>query len=80
MLCGSAVKSKLKMHNENGLFNEFIRHLFPRMVRRQNLKITYTFCLGGLAFTAFMVLIATGLLCCFIISPLPEKHSVRSSF
>jgi len=40
------------MKNESGLFNEFIGHLFPRVVRRQNLKITYTFCLGGLAFTA----------------------------
>ncbi|MFO7556898.1 MAG: cytochrome b N-terminal domain-containing protein [Desulfobacterales bacterium] len=57
------------MQNENGLFNEFIRHLFPRMVRRQNLKITYTFCLGGLAFTAFMVLIATGLLLLFYYQP-----------
>jgi menaquinol-cytochrome c reductase cytochrome b subunit len=57
------------MENENGLFNEFIRHLFPRMVRRQNLKITYTFCLGGLAFTAFMVLIATGLLLLFYYQP-----------
>lgn len=57
------------MQNENSLFNEFIRHLFPRMVRRQNLKITYTFCLGGLAFTAFMVLIATGLLLLFYYQP-----------
>ena len=57
------------MNTENGLFNEFVRHLFPRMVRRQNLKITYTFCLGGLAFTAFMVLIATGLLLLFYYQP-----------
>ena len=57
------------MDAKNGLFNEFIRHLFPRMVRRQNLKITYTFCLGGLAFTAFIVLIATGLLLLFYYQP-----------
>lgn len=57
------------MQNENGLFNEFIRHLFPRMVRRQNLKITYTFCLGGLAFTAFVLLIITGLLLLFYYQP-----------
>jgi menaquinol-cytochrome c reductase cytochrome b subunit len=57
------------MQNENDLFNEFIRHLFPRMVRRQNLKITYTFCLGGLAFTAFIVLMATGLLLLFYYQP-----------
>ncbi|MEJ2657264.1 MAG: cytochrome b N-terminal domain-containing protein [Desulfobacterales bacterium] len=57
------------MQNENSLFNEFIRHLFPRVVRRQNLKITYTFCLGGLAFTAFMLLIVTGLLLAFYYQP-----------
>ena len=60
------------MQNENSLFNEFIRHLFPRMVRRQNLKITYTFCLGGLAFTAFIVLMATGLLLLFYYQPSSE--------
>jgi menaquinol-cytochrome c reductase cytochrome b subunit len=62
------------MKNENGgLFNEFLRHLFPRMVRRQNLKITYTFCLGGLAFTAFIVLMVTGLLLVFYYQPSAES-------
>lgn len=60
------------MNSQNGLFNEFIRHLFPRMVRRRNLKITYTFCLGGLAFTAFMILIATGMLLLFYYRPSSE--------
>lgn len=60
------------MQKDKGLFNEFISHLFPRMVRRQNLKITYTFCLGGLAFTAFMALIITGLLLLFYYQPSPE--------
>jgi quinol-cytochrome oxidoreductase complex cytochrome b subunit len=60
------------MDSKNGLFNEFIGHLFPRMVRRQNLKITYTFCLGGLAFTAFMMLMASGLLLLFYYQPSVE--------
>lgn len=52
----------MRMKAENGLFNEFIRHLFPRVVRQSNLKITYTFCLGGLAFTSFMILVVSGLM------------------
>ena len=65
------------MKNENGLFNEFIRHLFPRVVLRRNLKITYTFCLGGLAFTAFMVLAASGLLLMVYYQPSTE-HAFES--
>jgi menaquinol-cytochrome c reductase cytochrome b subunit len=65
------------MQNETGLFNAFIGHLFPRMVRRENLRITYTFCLGGLAFTTFMVLIASGLLLLFYYQPSSE-HAFES--
>ena len=42
---------------DDDFLKEFIRHLFPRVVLRRNLKLSYTFCLGGLAFTAFLVLI-----------------------
>jgi len=66
-----------KMKNENSLFNEFISHLFPRMIRRQNLKITYTFCLGGLAFTALMLLIASGVLLMVYYQPSSE-HAFES--
>ena len=38
----------------DGVIKEFVRHLFPRRVLGENLKITYTFCLGGLAFTCFL--------------------------
>lgn len=44
------------------MINDFLKHLFPRVVLKENLRITYTFCLGGLAFTAFLLLIASGLL------------------
>ena len=60
------------------MFKEFLKHLFPRLVLKSNLKITYTFCLGGLAFTAFMLLAASGLLLLFYYQPSPEKafHSI----
>jgi quinol-cytochrome oxidoreductase complex cytochrome b subunit len=49
----------------------FVRHLFPRVVLERNLRITYTFCLGGLAFTSFLVLAVTGLLLMFYYRPSP---------
>lgn len=55
------------------MFKEFLKHLFPRVVLKDNLRITYTFCLGGLAFTAFMLLAASGLLLLFYYQPSPEK-------
>jgi menaquinol-cytochrome c reductase cytochrome b subunit len=60
------------------LFKEFLQHLFPRLVLKSSLKITYTFCLGGLAFTTFMLLAASGLLLLFYYQPSPEKafHSI----
>lgn len=55
------------------MFKEFIKHLFPQLVLRENLRITYTFCLGGLALTSFMLLVASGLLILFYYQPSPEK-------
>ena len=40
------------------MFKEFIKHLFPKVTIKKNLKISYTLCLGGLSFTAFLILIA----------------------
>ncbi len=54
------------------MFEEFIQHLFPRMVREKDLAITYTFCLGGMAFTAILFLAASGLLLLFYYQPTPE--------
>ena len=53
------------------MINEFLRHLFPRVVLKKNLTISYTFCLGGLAFTSFLLLIASGLLLLFYYQPTP---------
>lgn len=54
------------------MFREFAKHLFPRVVLEKNLKITYTFCLGGLAFTSFLLLALTGLLLLFYYQPTPQ--------
>lgn len=53
------------------MVKDFLRHLFPRVVLRQNLRLSYTFCLGGLAFTAFLVLVLSGLLLLFYYAPTP---------
>jgi quinol-cytochrome oxidoreductase complex cytochrome b subunit len=54
------------------MFKELVKHLFPRMVESNSLRITYTFCLGGLAFTCLLVLAGTGLLLLFYYSPAPS--------
>ncbi len=53
---------------------DFIRHLFPRVVLKDNLQIRYTFCLGGLAFTMFLVLLVSGALLAFYYIP----HSAQA--
>ncbi len=55
--------------NNDGPIKEFIRHLFPRVVLERNLRLRYTFCLGGLAFTALLVLLVTGGLLIFYYQP-----------
>jgi quinol-cytochrome oxidoreductase complex cytochrome b subunit len=55
------------------MFREFIRHLFPQAVLSSNLKIGYTFCLGGLAFTAFLLLSVSGILLACYYQPSPER-------
>jgi quinol-cytochrome oxidoreductase complex cytochrome b subunit len=55
------------------LFKDFFKHLFPRVVLEKNLRITYTFCLGGMAFTSFMVLAVTGGLLLFYYRPSPGE-------
>ena len=65
------------MKKKTGLFSEFLQHLFPRIIRQRNLKITYTFCLGGLAFTVFIILIVSGLLLIIYYQPSSE-HAFKS--
>lgn len=55
------------------MFRDFIRHLFPRVILRKNLALTYTFCLGGLAFTSLLTLLLSGMLLAFHYEPAPER-------
>ena len=55
------------------MFKEFLKHLFPRVVLEKNLRLTYTFCLGGLAFTALLIMAGSGLLLLFYYQPTPER-------
>ena len=55
------------------MIRDFVRHLFPRVVLEKNLRLRYTFCLGGLAFTAFLLLVASGLLLLVYYQPTPER-------
>jgi quinol-cytochrome oxidoreductase complex cytochrome b subunit len=57
-----------------------LKHLFPRRVLEGNLKIGYTFALGGLALTAFLLLGGTGLLLLFYYSPTPERAYASIQF
>jgi quinol-cytochrome oxidoreductase complex cytochrome b subunit len=62
------------------MLKELVKHLFPRMVRERDLRTTYTFCLGGLAFTSLLVLTATGLLLLFYYSPAPQTAHASIQF
>ena len=50
------------------LSNVFL-HLHPVRIRRESLRITYTFCLGGLSFFLFLVLTVTGVYLMFFYIP-----------
>jgi menaquinol-cytochrome c reductase cytochrome b subunit len=62
------------------MLKELVKHLFPRLVREGDLRLTYTFCLGGLAFTSLLVLAATGLLLLFYYSPAPQSAHASIQF
>ena len=53
------------------MITDFAKHLFPRVVLKKNLTISYTLCLGGLAFTCLLLLAASGALLLFYYQPTP---------
>ena len=55
------------------MITDFLKHLFPRVVLEKNLRLSYTFCLGGLAFTAFLLMAASGMLLLVYYQPTPER-------
>lgn len=60
-----------KLRAKTILGNLFL-HLHPMMVDRKRLKISYTFCLGGVSFLLFLILTATGVLLMFYYRPTLE--------
>lgn len=61
------------MSEKDDFVKEFIKHLFPRVVLQRNLRLSYTFCLGGLAFSALLILILTGILLLFHYQPATDR-------
>lgn len=53
------------------MIKEFLKHLFPRAVLERNLTLSYTLCLGGLAFTCLILLVASGGLLLLYYQPTP---------
>jgi len=49
--------------------NNVLYHLHPVKVKRHGLKLTYTFCLGGLSFFLFILLTITGIFLMFYYRP-----------
>jgi quinol-cytochrome oxidoreductase complex cytochrome b subunit len=59
------------------MVKDFIKHLFPRVVLKKNLRLSYTFCLGGMALTVLLALLGSGFLLLFHYQPSPE-HAFES--
>lgn len=57
-----------------------LKHLFPRRVLESNLRIRYTFGLGGLALTTLLLLTGSGLLLLFYYSPSPDRAYASIQF
>ena len=49
--------------------NNVLYHLHPVKVKRHGLKLTYTYCLGGLSFFLFIMLTITGIFLMFFYRP-----------
>jgi quinol-cytochrome oxidoreductase complex cytochrome b subunit len=54
------------------VFSSFFLHLHPAKVSAASIRLRRTYCLGGLAFLAFVVLTVTGLLLMFYYRPTPQ--------
>ena len=52
--------------------NNVLWHLHPTKVKRHGLKLTYTFCLGGLSFFLFILLTLTGIFLMFFYRPMAD--------
>jgi quinol-cytochrome oxidoreductase complex cytochrome b subunit len=55
------------------IVSSFFLHLHPARLSAASIRLRRTFCLGGLAFLAFLILTVTGLLLMFYYRPTPER-------
>jgi len=58
--------------------NNVLYHLHPVKMKRHGLKLTYTFCLGGLSFFLFILLTITGIYLMFFYRPAAEVGSAAA--
>src|SRR5438876_9022312 len=58
--------------------NNVLYHLHPVKVKRHGLKLTYTFCLGGLSFFLFTILTITGIYLMFFYRPSVDLTSAQA--
>ena len=68
------------MVQEIPVFSDFLKYLFPRVVLERNLRFSYTFCLGGLTFSSFLIMLVSGMLLLVYYQPTPERAFSSSSF
>ena len=57
------------------MMNNVLYHLHPVKIKRHGLKLTYTFCLGGLSFFLFVLLTITGIYLMFFYRPAADIGS-----
>jgi quinol-cytochrome oxidoreductase complex cytochrome b subunit len=60
------------------MMNNVLYHLHPVKIKRHGLKLTYTFCLGGLSFFLFVLLTVTGIFLMFFYRPAAELASASA--
>ena len=58
--------------------NNVLYHLHPVKVKRHGLKLTYTFCLGGLSFFLFILLTITGIYLMFFYRPAADVGAAQA--
>jgi quinol-cytochrome oxidoreductase complex cytochrome b subunit len=60
------------------MMNNVLYHLHPVKIKRHGLKLTYTFCLGGLSFFLFILLTVTGIFLMFFYRPAADLASAAA--
>src|SRR6266545_2599988 len=60
------------------MMNNVLYHLHPVKIKRHGLKLTYTFCLGGLSFFLFTLLTVTGIYLMFFYRPTAGNASAQA--